>query len=361
MNKIPFSEDEMKVIGSHPITTQARMFVPPKLNTPITPKENVRLAWKREGCLWFPQGADFATMGPRVIVDNVARAFVFDCGPLLTDEQKGGEDMFGVKWTYVPVVGGSMVQPGAPMLTDANDWPEVIKFPDISKLDWDDCAKVNARLNETVRSFSVTILNGLYERMISFMDFENAAMALIDEEQQDAVHALLDRLADMYIEIIGHLLEGFKLDGIVFHDDWGSQRAPFFSLDTCMEMIVPHMRKVSDFCHEKGLWFQLHCCGKNELLVPAMIAAGVDMWAPQRMNDVDMLREKYGDKIMLSVYAPTLEKDASPEQIDAAAREIVDKYIEGFDEKPVFISNMNSAPGLNEAIYKYSRKALCGE
>ncbi len=92
-----------------------------------------------------------------------------------------------------------------------------------------------------------------------------------------------------------------------------------------------------------------------------MIAAGVDMWAPQRMNDVDMLREKYGDKLMFSVFAPTLDKDATPEQIDAAAQELVARYVDGFDEKPIFISNMNAVPGYNEAIYKFSRKALCGE
>ncbi|MBR5708538.1 MAG: methyltransferase [Oscillospiraceae bacterium] len=361
MNRIPYSEDEMKVIGSHPVATQGRMPVPPRYNTPVTCRENVRLAWKREGTLWIPQSSDFATMGPRVIIDNVARAFCFDCGPQLTDEEKGGKDMFGIEWVYVPVVGGSMVKPGAPTLEDANDWPEVIKFPDVSKFAWDECGKVNARLNETTRSFSVTILNGLYERLISFMDFEGAAMALIDEDQQDAVHSLFDRLADMYIEIMGHFIEQFpNLDGLVFHDDWGSQRAPFFSLDTCMEMIVPYLKKVADFCHSKGLWFQHHCCGKNEMLVPAMIEAGVDMWAPQRMNDVDMLRDKYGDKLMFAVYGPELPRDSSPEEIDAAAKALVEKYAPGFDEKPIFISNMFPVPGFSEAVYKYGRKALCG-
>ncbi len=361
MKRIPFSEDELRVIGTHPAATQSRGVAPPVLNTPVTPRENVRLAWKREGAFWIPQSADFATMGPRVIIDNVARAFCFDCGPALTDEEKGGKDMFGIEWVYVPVVGGSMVKPGSPTLVDANDWPEVIKFPDVSKFAWDECGEVNARLNETTRSFSVTILNGLYERMISFMDFENAALALIDDDQKEAVHALLGNLADMYIDIIGRFKEKFSnLDGVLFHDDWGSQRAPFFSLDTCMEMIVPYLKKVADFCHSKGLWFQHHCCGKNELLVPAMIEAGVDMWAPQRMNDVDMLREKYGDRIMFGAFGPDLPRDLKPDEIDAAAKALVDKYAPGFDEKPVFLSNMFPPPGFTDAVYKYGRKALCG-
>lgn len=360
MNKIPFSEDEMKVIGTHvgPKSNGRFSLNLPMLNTPITPKENIDNAWKRKGCQWFPNAMDFLSMESRINKDHVARAEVFDMGPPQTDEEKGGPDMFGVEWVYVPVVGGSMVKPGAPILDDANDWEKIIKFPDLDAMDWEGCAKLNGPFNESKRSFSITFQNGMYERLISFMDFENAIMALIDEDQKDAVHSLFDKLADMYIELIRRFKERFDLNGVVFHDDWGSQRAPFFSLDTCMEMIVPHIKRIVDYCHANGMWFQQHCCGKNEMLVPAMIAEGVDMWMPQPMNNVDMLREKYGDKIMLAVYVPALPETATPEEIDAAAKALVDKYAPGFDEKPLIMVNFTMTKGYNDAIYKYSRMAL---
>ncbi|MBQ3165842.1 MAG: hypothetical protein IJC01_00740, partial [Clostridia bacterium] len=95
------------------------------------------------------------------------------------------------------------------------------------------------------------------------------------------------------------------------HDDWGSQRAPFFSLDTCMEMIVPHIKKIVDFCHSKGLWFQQHSCGKNEMLVPAYIAAGVDLWCPQPMNDIVKLVKEYGDKLLFG-WSPVAIPEEAP-------------------------------------------------
>ena len=62
-------------------------------------------------------------------------------------------------------------------------------------------------------------------------------MAMIDEDQQDAVKDLYDKLADMYIKMIGHYIDQLGVQEVMFHDDWGSQRAPFFSLDVCREML----------------------------------------------------------------------------------------------------------------------------
>ncbi len=359
MKKIPYSDEELKIIGEHISTTSSPMsFKPPMLNTPVTPRENVAAAVRREGALWFPGFGDFLNVESRTNLDHVARAEVFDMGPPQAPEEKGGKDLFGVEWVFVEKVGGSMVKPGNPLLQDANDWPKVIKFPDVDKLDWDECRRLNTPLNQTVRSMHVTFQNGLFERLISFMDFENAALAIIDEEQKDAVHALFARLCDMYEAMINKYLEILRLDGVVFHDDWGSQRAPFFSLDVCMEMVAPYLKRLADFCHSKGLWFQQHCCGKNELLVPAMVAAGVDMWYPQPMNDVDMLREKYGDKIMFGIAPPALPMDASEEEADAAARAFVAKYAPDFQEKPFVLFSFMTPPQLTRAIYKHSRIAL---
>jgi len=357
---VPYSDEELKVVGEHISTTSFGMyrFPAPKYNTPITPKENVALCVKREKPCWFVSAADFCNLESRTNIDHIARAEVMDMGPPYADEEKGGPDLFGIQWVYVPTVGGSMVQPGNPTLLDANDWPEIIKFPDIDALNWAECRELNSCLNESERSFHVTFQNGIFERLISFMDFEGAAMALIDEEQQDAVHALFSKLCDMYIAMIDHYLEFLKLDGVVFHDDWGSQRAPFFSLDVCMEMVAPYLKRIADHCHEKGLWFQQHSCGKNELLVPAMVYAGVDMWMPQVMNDVEKLREQYGDKIMFSIAPPQTERDATDKEIEAAADAFVGKFAADYQQKPFIVGSFFADPRFTTAIYKYSRLAL---
>ncbi|MDO5410554.1 MAG: uroporphyrinogen decarboxylase family protein [Lachnospiraceae bacterium] len=359
MSKIPFSEDELKVVGEHISPTFSFGGPPLKYNTPVTVRENVNACLRRDGsAMWIPGFGDFLSVQSRVNCDHIARAEVMDMGPLYSDEEKGGKDLFGIEWIYVPVAGGSMVKPGNPLLEDVNDWPEVIKFPDIDAMDWDSCAKLNAPLNKTERAYHITFQNGMFERLISFMDFEGAALAIIDEDQKEAIHSLFARLCDMYEAIINKYMEGLTIDGVMFHDDWGSQRAPFFSPETCREMIVPYIKRLSDFCHAKGLWFEQHSCGKNELLVPAMIEAGVDMWFGQSVNDADMLREKYGDKIMLGVYPPETAPDASDEEIDQLAKEFAQKYAPDMGTRPVVMVDFMADPRFKAAVYKYSRIIL---
>ena len=253
-----------------------------------------------------------------------------------------------------------MVKPGKPTLEDVNDWKDVIKFPDVDALDWEGWAKANAEFANTERVFQIGFQNGLFERLISFMDFEGAAMAIIDDEQKDAIHELMATLCVMYEAFISHSAEHFPVNGVMFHDDWGSQRAPFFSPDTVREMILPYLKRLADFCHARGMYFHQHSCGKNEILTPCMIEAGVDMWLPQDINDVDMLREKYGDKLMLGV-SPAVAPDATDEQIDAQAKAFVEKYGPDFIDRPVLLVDFACGPKFTTAVYKYSRILLSQE
>ena len=349
MKRIPYSDDELKIVGEY-ISTMAPV---PKYNTPVTPKENIAAWVKGEKPLWIPTTDDIMFITPRVIVDNIARGFAFENMPPLKPEECGGPDMFGTQWVFVEQVGGSMFRPGNPRLLDANDWKEVITLPDPDTFDWESSAKLNAPLKDSGRSFQAMLLNGLFERLISFMDFEGAVMALIDDDQKDAVHDLFSHLADIHIKIIDKHIEYYGIDGVTMHDDWGSQRAPFFSLATAEEMLVPYVRRIADHCHEKGLWFQQHSCGKNEMLVPAYIDAHVDIWNGQPMNDKYMLYDKYGDQILLGIDLPDMT-DASDEEVDKFAREFAEKFKKG----NVIINTRGARRDLLDAIYKYGRIAL---
>jgi hypothetical protein len=79
---------------------------------------------------------------PKIIPDNIARAFVIESF-VLDRKDYGGKDMFGVEWEYVEVATGSMVKPGSPILKDANEWEDKLIFPDIDKWDWKGSAESN--------------------------------------------------------------------------------------------------------------------------------------------------------------------------------------------------------------------------
>ncbi|MCL2632352.1 MAG: methyltransferase, partial [Coriobacteriia bacterium] len=266
MQRIPFDKKEVENFTLIPATfpgwPDAKVF-----DYPISPKENYRMVYERKIPVWLPNRNDSRMITPRIDNDNLARVFAFEAQPL-TDEDREGNvprpDKFGIPWVYVEQVGGSMVEPGNPTLEDANDWQDVINFPDVASWDWAGSAEINKDFANTDRWFVYCHLTGFFERLISFMDFEGAAIALVDPDQKEATHSLLDALADCYIEIFTNAYNAYPFDSLNFHDDWGAQRAPFYSLDVAMEMLVPHIKKVTDFVHnDLGVFFDFHSCGKN--------------------------------------------------------------------------------------------------
>ncbi|AEF85625.1 putative veratrol:corrinoid protein metyltransferase [Treponema primitia ZAS-2] len=357
MESVPFSKEELAVSEHWPPLFPGAPGAK-KFKTPVTPRENYEALYKGELPHWLPLMADQCLLTPRIDPDNIARGMALEVNPLSPEELVGGKDKFGIEWIYVPQVGGSTVKPGNPALEDANDWPKVIKFPDISKWDWEGSAKANAAYTTDGRALTFSIFTGFYERLISFMDFENAVVALIDDDQKDAVKDLFDKLAELYKEIITNAKKQYNPLVINFHDDWGGQQAPFFSLATVQEMIVPYLKKVVDHVHSQGMYFDMHSCGKNELLVPAYIEAGCDSWGgAQSMNDKSMLYDKYGDKLIIGLDPDVaLGPDTKTEDAVAAAKRFVAKYGPSMEKKSFLCSAMGTPPAFDETVYEESRK-----
>jgi hypothetical protein len=264
--------------------------------------------------------------------------------------------MFGVEWVYIDSAGGSMVKPGKPLLTDINEWKDKIVWPDINSWDWAGSAKANKDYLNSGFFQNHWIFNGFFELLISFMDFEGAALALIDEDQQDAIHEFFSALADLYIKIVDKFVDNFHAEGFYFHDDWGSQQAPFFSPTITKEFIVPYMRRLTDHMHHRGAWAELHSCGHIEQQVPNIIAAGWDLWSGMAMNDTQALYEKYGDQLIIGVVPDQFGPDTPEEDQRAAAREYVRKFCN--PKKPSILNLCGAAvltPAYREELYKASR------
>ena len=329
-------------------------------DTPITPRENLLRALKGEP-VWLPSTFDIGYLFPRCVPDNPAKGNVSDYK--LPPEELGGFDMFGIEWEYVPQVGGSTVRPGKPLLADANEWYEKVKFPTeeyINSWPWDDARENNFKVLRKDDAWEIVICTGFYERLISFMDFEEAAVAMIDEDQQEAVKELFDKLADLYIELIKKFQSVFgkeQIAAVCLHDDWGHQRGIFFSADTIREMVVPYMKKVVDFIHAEGMIAECHSCGKVDPLLPVYIEAGFEMLECQYILDFDKDVPEYGDKLLMHVSPEVPAPDAPEEKHIKAAHEFVDKMIAY--GKPFLMDNYYSKNPLSKTfideVYRYSR------
>ena len=287
---------------------------------------------------------------PATIGENVARGMVVDT-KRIPPEELGGKDYFGINWVFMPEQRGAMVKPGTPLLEDAGNWRDKVVFPDISQWDWEECATRNASLLNQGKLIKIIFFTGFFERLVSFMDMEGALIALVDEEQQEDVKALFDRLADFYIELIRYMKQYFHVGILSFHDDWGSQRAPMFSYNTVEEMIVPYLKRVVDAAHELGILFEMHSCGKIDQLVPLIVEAGADMWDGQEMNDKETLSRQYQGKLSIEVEAQ-IHPDMTEEDIHVYMKDLLDRYAPGISLGKTFRLD----PRLTPIAYEESRR-----
>jgi hypothetical protein len=252
---------------------------------------------------------------------------------------------------------GSTVRGDLPQLIpDIQNWEKYLKFPDLDMFDWDGCFKRNKEYFNPDFPVLIFHMTGLFERLISFMNFENAAIALFDEDQKAATHRLFEKLCEFYDDYFGRFMKYYKFDILHFHDDWGSSRSLFFSPELVREMIVPYLKHVSDWAHERGMIFNLHSCGKIERLVPLMIEAGVDIWSGQEINDQVGILKEYGDDIMLDC-SPLIP--ATP-YTDEEVVQLTEKFLEDFGPymKSILVSNHVGSKIIYDRVYEYSRKAF---
>ncbi len=321
-----------KALGKDTLQGKERIIKEPLYERPISCKENFKLLLEGKKPYWVPRDGwtctDVNHFRPRIHPDNVATRIICDGEPFYEyGEELCEKGWFDLNWMYVPIAGGATVEAGEAKVPSMVEWEKYITMPNLDDLDWEHCFNANREYMSTNQMNQLGILSGFWERLMSLMGVADAAMALIDEDEQEGVHRFFDQYADLLIEYIDRMSQKLRIDCVLIHDDWGHQNGPFFSMDTAMEMLVPYLKRVTDAVHTKGMLFELHSCGKNEVLVPAFIEAGVDIWGPQAINDIDGLAKQYKDKpIIFGAVDPAIKEDATEEEIKKLAEKWYEKY-----------------------------------
>ena len=340
-----FSPDELRVVEELPGVVPGLPGTP-VYDFPISQKEAVRRMYEKNPAWEIISMVDleFTQFNPRIIPDNVARAFVYDAEVVPgVDNTHGGKDMFGIDWEFIPTAGGSMVRPGKPYIESVEELRTKVQWPDIDSWDWEGSHKANEKYFDPNKAVVTWFFTGWFERLISFMDFEGAAMALIDEDEKEIVMEFFDKLTDMYIHLVDKMLETFPEIDVFF----------------------PYMKKLNDHIHAKGRFSHLHSCGHLMNQVENFIEAGWDAWDPQTMNDTYELYDKYGDKILVGIMLDQLfdPATASEEEQREAARRYVERFCD--PEKPSMMSNYMMMQGyitpiFREELYIQSRQKYAG-
>ena len=360
---IPFDAKELEITARAP-SRFPDMPGTARFNFPMTEREAYTSMILKKKPVWMPYGVETVFFSPSIIPDNIARGFVIEAERWPHPYTKHA-DMFGINWVYVPVAGGSMEDPDYPHpMDDVNDWKEKIHFPDPYSWDWDASARMNREWLKNNGKCNVWwFLNGMgFERLVSFMGFENAAMALVDEDQEDALHELLDALTELHLTLVDLVAEtyGDAIQCIDLHDDWGSQKSPFFSVEAGREFFMPEWKRFTDRVHSKGMIADLHSCGHIEAQIQNILDGGWDTWTPMAMNDTHALYEKYGDRFCFSVCADKWDPATTTEEEQyEAGKKFAEQFFKpGKVASYSFYTGVPMTDAYARGIYETSRKTM---
>ena len=324
-----------------------KLWPPVSREYPITPKENLMLAFNRKKPLWMPN----LYASSQEFRSTIAR----DSPP---ERLEDTTDWFGVEYKYSEAQASNT--PMGNVLNEITEWDEKITWPDLSKFDWASEAKKLER--DDSLALYMRMSNGPFERLHMIEGFEQALIDIISEPE--AVRAYLERLVDFKIELFNHIRDHTPLDYIIAADDWGTMRAPFFSTSTFEETILEPTKRFVKAVQARGTKFIAHCCGVIEPFVPYMVEEiGFDVLDIQDLNDIAAIIKKYGDRVTVLRHSkPKIvhDPDMTTERIRAYARDIVDTY--GAHVMPgagavatVSSSFENVYYAYEEEIYEYSK------
>ncbi len=333
----------------------------PKIERPISIKENFKRAAEHNNPLWVP---DFATDIKRVLTYELGGPEKRELGegdcPAArgAKEREDFEDEMGAVWTFVPDAGGPMLKPGhPPVLEDITRWEKDLKWPDLNDVDFIGLQEKFLKENEgDDRVLFMNLGSFITEKLVSILGgYEQGMIALMEEPE--AVKDFFWAYSKFTVDYYKKMTQLVKLDFVNYHDDFGTERDTFFSEKIMEDLVYEPTKYLVDTLKNDGASVQLHSCGKIERFVPYMVDLGINFLQIQdRANDMLMLKDKYGDKIGFNIFlgwAP----DATPEQIDEIIHNAVDTYgktggmytaMMAFDEKALWYAE--------HELYAYSRE-----
>jgi hypothetical protein len=330
-------------VGTFPYHAQQ----PPKPlypgSRPITAKENLMRVYRGETPSWMPIWlTDSQYCWPDVYAEHA---------PFEGD----GPDWWGQEWVYVPSAGGQMPKPGTRIISDITKWKEEVKFPNLDAVDWEADAKIQTSRYDPDRAHLFHCVEGLFERLHELMPVDEALIAFYEEPED--VKAFFEAMVPYKIDILQRIFRIYApIDYVIYGDDWGTQRAGFFSNGMFREFIMPYTKRIWDYIHETGRYVELHSCGLTQQYIDEFVEMGLDAWTPQPINDLDMLSAKYADRIVLTVMVNGIGAVKS----ESAARQIIRTFVDKYGPRGKIIAGpiMNPDEAVTKAaleeLYNYS-------
>lgn len=304
----------------------------------LTPKENMDKAFAHEIPDWVPHLAHDAKN--RVADYTIERPINWD-----------GYDTWGIHWVPCPE-SLNITQPDhtqRPLLEEADLWEDLVKFPDLDKIDWTSYIEAVEQYDDrSIWPTHYVSLNGIFERTHLLLGFEEALVAYMTDT--DTMAALCGAIADHKIRLFERIWEIAQPDILVMHDDWATAQAPFLPMDIFEKCLFPNMKRITKACRDMGYRHLLHhTCGHAEDLVPFILDNGFDGWnsAQPTVNDLPAVKEKYGDRCVISSGLDAQGIIGDPNSTEEELRRHVREHIDTLGESGGLVIDSTFAYSMN--------------
>ncbi len=219
------------------------------------------------------------------------------------------------------------------VLPDITRWREYVKVPDLvaNAKDWGPAIATRDAIDRKEKLVMSFMGTGIFEESHFLMGFEDALVNLLAEPE--AMHELLDAICEYRRTYARLLIENFKPDVILSHDDWGTKTNLFMSPDVWREFLKPLYAKLYADFHAGGVIVLHHADSYLMPIVEDLVEIGVDIWQgvlPQ--NDIPEVQRRTGGKLTLmgGIDAAIVDRvDATEEEIRAETRRACEAYAPG--------------------------------
>lgn len=252
------------------------------------------------------------------------------------------------------------------VIKDITKWHEYVKGPEVVYPEeaWAPFTAEAEKVDRNEQYATMFVAPGLLEQCHHLCEIKNFFEYIIDEPE--AVHGLIDYLADWEIRYAEQFIKYIKPDAVFHHDDWGSHTSTFLSPAMFEEFYVPAYKKIYGYYKDNGVELIVHHSDSfAATLVPYMIDMGIDIWqGVVTTNNIPELIEKYGKQlsIMGGIDSGVVDRaDWTQEHIDKEVRRACEEngklYFIPCGSQGLAMSTFSGVyEGISEAIHKMDKE-----
>jgi hypothetical protein len=281
---------------------------------PISQGENLYRALSHEKPLWMPNFMGSSQMAP-----------VHNINTPSNDGSCDYRDWFGIGFKYSEAQGSPT--PIKPVLSEVVNWEKELLWPNIA--DYNLSIPAPDFIRDPNRLVYTRLPSIGFQQLHSLEDFEQALVDLVTEPE--TCRSLFEANVDFFIKAFDEKNKAYKYDYVFYSDDWGTARAPFFSVDTMRETLLEPTKRFIKHVKESGVKIVFHNCGQINHFLPLIIEDiqpdGMDI---QFINDIEGFMRKYGNTVTIDLQKPDemlfFDPDTALETIKERARAYVDTF-----------------------------------